>query len=302
MDRFESDLSRLDRVGNVIGPATQLKTANFLFLSGRWGTRALPSSPAAISDVIDSFDTARGVLKRREVIADDMRHAAVSVIVRGADYRATRDLMVQAQALAQSLLGHSGAGVVFGGDLASSQRMITAIVNSTAYSLIFAVAGVFLTVLFLSGSLRIAVTAIIIPSIAVVCLLGVFGYLDIPIGIASSTIFSMIVGVGADYPIYWLYCFRGLDGSARGKAGAGDPRVPIAKVTQNAAPGILTSCAAAAGGFGLLVIAHSSADHLIGIILPIMLFVCATLTLVCLPASLELLRRRQRARSPLRGG
>lgn len=280
--RFEDGLREEAGVGGVLGPASHLSTVHTLFMAGQAGTRSIPRDPDRVSLVIDRFDHARGIQRRREVIHDDLHRGVVTLLVRGANFQDTARIMKRARELEAEHLSPLGATVDFGGDLAVSQAMIPAIVNTQIGSVLLALVGAMLTIAFLNRSLAMGLLTLAPTAVAVSWLAGAMGFLGIPIGVATSTFCAITLGIGVDYAVHLLERWR-LDRAAR----LGGPATVAAAVCE-ASPAIVADAAAVALGFGLLGFSRVPANARLGLVIALALVASAALTLVGLAATLVL--------------
>ncbi len=279
--RFESALEEIPGVGGVLGPGSHIETVNHLFLAQRSDTRRIPDHAVRVGMVLDKFDLARGVRRRREVIHDDLHQAVVTLFVHGANYRDTAEIMKAARAAQAEYLLPLGARMRFAGDLAVSQAMIPAIVRSQLGSLALACAGALLLTRWFLGSFRLACLAVAPTAAAVLCLFGAMGWLEIPIGVATSTFCAITFGIGIDYAVHLLERIRQLDSGALCA-----PTRPetLLRALRETAPPILADAVSVSLGFAILMVSRVPANGRLGVIIAVALLAAALFTLVGLPA------------------
>jgi len=299
IERFEDGLRELPGVGGVLGPASHLKTVHALFMAGRAGTRSIPEPAERVSFVLDRFDQARGTARRREVFHDDLHRGVVTVLVKNANYRDTARIMEQARRIAKQQLAPLGAKLAFGGDLAVSQAMIPAIVNTQLGSLFLALLGATLVVAWLSRSLHTGLLAVAPTALAVLWLMGAMGLLAIPIGVATSTFCAITLGVGVDYAVHLLERIRRLGTDPRElPALARAARVErVSKAVREVAPAVTADAVAVSLGFGLLAFSQVPANARLGVLIAVALLASALLTLLGLSAFLIAWSRQSVAKS-----
>jgi predicted RND superfamily exporter protein len=286
--RFEDGLRRIPGVGGVLGPDAHLRTVHFLFMAGRAGSRSIPETAERVSHVLDRFDQARGAARRREVFHDDLHRAVVTLLVKNANYRDTARIMQRARSLAEQHLAPLGAELTFGGDLAVSQAMIPAIVETQLGSLFIALLGAALAVAWLSGSRRVALLALAPTALALLWLMGALGHLAIPIGVATSTFCAITLGVGVDYAVHLLEGIRRL-GSDPGDLCALGPAARLERVSRavrEVAPAVVADASAVSLGFGVLAFSQVPANARLGVSIGVALVASALLTLLGLAAFL----------------
>ncbi len=270
---FESFLRDRPRVGGVLGAYSQLATVNYLWHARKEGWRTVPAdgldSPKTIDRLLLFYDRVRGEVRRREVIHDDLRRTVVTVFLKDANYRDTRVLMDEARDYARRNLEPLGIRLDFAGDVAVSQAMIPAIVRTQVVSLLLALAGSFLAVCVLYRSLRIGFYALLPPSLAALWMFGVMGWLDIPLGVATSMFFAITLGIGVDYAIHFLERVQG----------APEGEEPVLWALREAGPAITADAFAIALGFGLLLLSQVPSNARLGGLVCVALLASWLLTL-----------------------
>jgi uncharacterized protein len=285
LGRFEDFVRAQSGVGGVLGPHSHLLTVAYLWQARREEYRRVPDRPAGVERLIQLFDDARGPLRRRQVIDDGLSRTVVSMYLKGADYRHTARLMDAIRLYAQTHLAPLGMSVSFAGDVAVSQVMIPAIVDTQVSSLLLALAGCWLH--------RSAVTGLwdVLPAcVAVLWVFGLMGWLAIPLGVATSMFCSITLGIGVDYAIHFMARFQ-----LAQAAGAPQPHL---RALVEAAPAIVIDSVAIALGFGLLAFSQVPANARLGLLVGVALLSCCLLTLVGLGALLPLVARRRVPLSP----
>lgn len=273
---FEAACRADPRVGGVLGAHSHLATVNYLFFGQRPGMRRIPDAAPGIALVVEQFDHVRGEQRRREVIHDDLRRTLVTLFLRNANYRDTAALMDAIRGYGAAHLAPHGGRVAFAGDIAVSQAMIPAIVRTQLGSLFLALGGALGVVWLLTGSVRMALQALLPTLLAVVWVFGLMGWLGIAIGVATSTFCAITFGIGVDYAIHFL---ERLGWAA---PGAGTERV--AQAWREAGPAIVTDALAVTLGFGVLIFSRVPANARLGLLVSASLLAATCLTLIGLGA------------------
>ena len=158
--------------------------------------------------MVTRFEQGRGIHRRREVVDDDLSSTVVAVFLKEANFRDTADLLRFVTGVVGQELGSWNPTLDFGGDVAVSQAMIPAIVETQVVSLALAICGAFFVVWWLGRSLPMASMAVAPTACAVVWVLGAMGWLGIPLGVATSMFCAITLGIGVDYAIHFLGGFR----------------------------------------------------------------------------------------------
>jgi predicted RND superfamily exporter protein len=273
--RFEEFLRGREEVGGALGPYSHLSTISYLWQARQEGSRGIPDDPARLALVYHYFDTVRGENRRREVVNDGFDRALVNVFLKNANYRETQRLIDGIRAW-DGFKSHR-VELSVAGDVAVSQAMIPAIVHSQVSSLLWALAGAFLTLVVLLRSVRSAMVGILPATLAVACVFGAMGWLGIPLGVATSMFCAITLGIGVDYAIHFV--------AARERArpqGAADATL---SALRDAGPPILTDMSVVAVSFAWMTLSQVPANSRLGVLVALALGLACTLTLLGLASA-----------------
>jgi predicted RND superfamily exporter protein len=286
---FETFLRQRPEVGGVLGPASQLTTVSYLWQGRREDAKRLPDDPYRAARLVELFDDARGARRRREVIADGLDRAVVSIFLKEANYRDTARLMEAIRTYERAHLKPLWAKVDFAGDVAVSQAMIPQIVRSQVWSTITSLISCWLVIAWLHRSARLGLLAVIPGYVAVLWVFGIMGWFGIPLGVATSMFSGIALGIAVDYAIHYLERYRvaqdlGVD-------------APQLWALEDAGPAIVIDAIAIAVGFGILIASQVPANHRLGLLVAVALAASCILTLVGLGALLPSVERKPRAKT-----
>ena len=260
---LETTLRARRDVGGVIGPASQMETVADFWRVDR----------EDIDTILRRFDFAPGQNRRQRVLADGFGDGAVTIFLKNANYRDTAAVMRAVEEVHARAIAPLGGTIRFAGDVAVSQSMIPAVVRNQVLSLPLALAGVFLIVVLLCGSVRLAGYAILPVAISGLWLLGIFGAAGIPLGVATSMFFVIALGLGVDsHSIHLVIRYRQLR----------DAHLALAEVTRP----VIINTIAVAGGFGLMAFSSVPANRNLGLLIAAGLVLGAVLTLTFLASLL----------------
>jgi uncharacterized protein len=277
---FEAFLRRQPRVGGAIGPYSQLATVSFLKHARDPKRMSIPDTAEGVADLLHWFDEVRSVPRRREVIDDARRQGVITLFLKDPDYKQVDRLMKAARRYARDHLEPLGVRVGFAGDIAVSQAMIPAIVQTQVYSQPLSQLGCWLVVTILYRSLWVGFLIALPSSIAVAWMLGLMGWTGTPLGVATAMFCAITLGVGIDYGIHLYEDFLRLRKEGAGRDSA------LAAIAE-CGPAIVTDTAAIALGFGILGISRVPANARLGFLVAGALAVGCALTLIGLGTLLD---------------
>lgn len=278
--RFEEHLRGREEVGGVLGPYSHLSTIAYLWQARKEGSRAIPDDVVKTARVYRFFDIVRGKHRRREVVNDELDRALVNVFLKSANYQETQRLIDDMKAW-DGFRSHR-VELAVAGDVAVSQAMIPAIVRSQLSSLLGALAGAFVILVVLLRSLRTAAVAILPGTLAVASVFGVMGWLEIPLGVATSMFCAITLGVGIDYAIHYVAALQRARSSEN----------PTLSALREAGPPIVTDMAVIAVSFAWMTLSQVPSNSRLGVLVALALGLACTFTLLGLGAVGSLLRRK----------
>jgi predicted RND superfamily exporter protein len=291
--RFEESARAQPGVGGVLGPYSEIKAVNYLWLARQEGSRSIPKTPERLDRAIEMFDTGRGIERRREVIADDRTQTVITVFLKGANYRDTARIMAALRRDAAAILGPYHMRMSFAGDVAVSQAMIPAIVKTQVSSVLGSLASCLVVLILLHRSWKLGALALLPTTLSVAWVFGLMGWLGIPLGVATSMFCAITIGIGDDYAIHLIDRFREAVGAGRTD--------PVLAAVGEAGPAIAYDTLAIALGFGVLAVSQVPANARLGILVALALVSGFFLTLAGLGSALQIAADRQPKRAA-RGG
>ena len=270
IESLEAFAARQPGVGGALGLASQL-TALSHFWQMASPERALPEDAYDMDRLLRRFDLSLGKRRRLEVLDEDLARTVVTLFVSDAGYRRTADLMSSLRAYEREHLHPGSCAMRFAGDLAVSQAMIPAIVESQIRSIIVSLLGELLILWLLYRSLSWALLALQPVVLAIVWVLGFMGATGIPLGVATSLVCAISLGIGVDFSIHFIERFR----QSRQASSFQRAREALAET----GPAILTNVLLNACGFGVLVFSQVPANGRLGLLMVIALTAGGLLTL-----------------------
>jgi predicted RND superfamily exporter protein len=129
------------------------------------------------------------------------RRARIIVFVKKPEYKAGEALAPLIQTKARECLPE--AKVSLGGDYMLCTHWVWLVSHDHLISLAVAGVIVFLITSVSLGSFRRGLTVVAPVAFAVLIMFGVFGFLGIPLGVATSMFGSIVLGLGIDYSIHF---------------------------------------------------------------------------------------------------
>jgi hydrophobe/amphiphile efflux-3 (HAE3) family protein len=275
VDRLEKEIQNMDEIGTTTSIARILKQMNRALKSENFSEQSeLPESREGIAQYLELYNISGNPDDLNKMIDFSYEHAIVTARVNKTSTAVIRNVVERIKSLIQNdpdviLVG--GFGVVLA-DLAD------AVVNGQILSLILAtiVVGCLVSILFRSVSAGvIAAIPLILSIIITFGLMGVFG---IELNIATAMLSSIMIGVGVDYTIHFLWRYRV-------ERNADNDYADAVKITlTTTGRGITFNALSVIVGFSALFFSSFLPVQFFGFLVVISIFACLLGALVVVPA------------------
>ncbi len=293
VDRFERFVRGKDAltVGGVIGTASYLRTTHYMSMGLKPEMKKLPPSAEKTEWVWEQYERIRGEDRARQLVSADYSQALTTVYLKDANFVDVEKLLTSLRQYEREHLNPAGLSLDLAGDVAVSQTLIGAIVNTQLVSLAGSFLGIFAVTALLGRSWRMGLVCVVPCGLAVTCNFAAMGWTGVPLGVATSMFAGMTLGVGVDYAIHLSERFRSarvrmVDGDAGTNAGS---EVAIVEALASTGPAVCIDAVGVALGFGVLIFSQVPANARLGGLLVLSVLACLAATLLVLPALLSVL-------------
>ena len=284
MDRLQGELARLSHVRKVVSVVDYVKRVNQQLNGGAAAAHAIPASREAIAQELFVFglsDEGRAELAR--VVASDNSRAHISVKLASMSSDVVFEQIFQAEALAARAFEGSevrptvtGSGRIFA---TLDHYMVTSQISSfgTAFVTVFGV-------LFLVfRSVHYGVLGVVANTFPIAVVLGLMGWLDISLNVATIMVASVTLGIVDDDTVHFIARFR------RELAGGADPRDAVETAAMHEGRAALTTTIINGMGFGVLMLSPYRPTAWFGGLLALTMVVAFLAEVFVVPAMIALL-------------
>ena len=223
----------------------------------------------------------RGPEQLRHAVDTNYARSLLTIFLKEANFVDTQKLMDDLRAYEREHLAPLHIRLGFAGDVAVSQSLIRGIVTTQTHSLLWSLAGIYAVTALLGRSLRCGVYAVIPCALSVLINFAVMGWLNIPLGVATSMFAAMTLGIGVDFAVHVLEGFS----LSRGRGLSAD--AALAESMARTAPAVVINAVAIALGFGVLTLSQVPANARLGGLTILGLASCLVASLVLLPVLLH---------------
>jgi len=269
------------KVGKVLGAPDYVATTRFMLRPNESGSRYVPDHPGEIKLMWDYYRIVRGPEHLRQLVDTNYAQSLLTIFLKEANFVDTQKLMDDLRAYEREHLTPLGIRLGFAGDVAVSQSLIRGIVTTQTQSLLWSLVGIYAITALLGRSLRCGLYAVIPCALSVLINFAVMGWLNIPLGVATSMFAAMTLGIGVDFAVHVLEGFS----SSRNRGLS--PDAALAESMARTGPAVAINTAAIALGFGVLTLSQVPANARLGGLTILGLVSCLVASLVLLPVLLH---------------
>jgi hypothetical protein len=269
------------KVGKVLSAPDYVATTRFMVRPNEPGSRYVPADAGEIKLMWDYYRIVRGPQHLRQLVDTNYARSLLTIFLKEANFVDTQRLMDELRAYEREHLAPLNVRLGFAGDVAVSQSLIRGIVTTQTQSLLWSLAGIYAITAVLGRSLRCGLFAVIPCALSVLINFAVMGWLNIPLGVATSMFAAMTLGIGVDFAVHVL------EGFALSRRRGLAPDDALADSLARTAPAVVINAAAIALGFGVLMLSQVPANARLGGLTILGLTTCLLASLVLLPVLLH---------------
>ena len=269
------------KVGKVITPADYVSTTRFMVRPNEAGSRKIPDTAGEVKLMWDYYRIVRGPEQLRHVVDTNYARALLTIFLKEANFVDTAKLMEDIRGYEREHLSAQNIRLGFAGDVAVSQSLIRGIVTTQLQSLFWSLVGIYAVTALLGRSLRWGIYCVVPSTLAVLINFAVMGWLNIPLGVATSMFAGMTLGIGVDFAIHVL------EGFGLARAGGLSPDKALSESMARTGPAVVINTVAIALGFGVLTLSQVPANSRLGTLTILGIVNCLLASLLLLPVLLH---------------
>ncbi|MGQ9464148.1 MAG: efflux RND transporter permease subunit [bacterium] len=193
-------LNTLGEVNNPVSIIDYVKEMNYAIV----GKKEIPDTPEKVANL---FFLIEGEEAIAQFINADKTEGVLQATVKGLYTKNSADMMKQIE---DYLMKHSTEHCHFQltGTAKIYDRLDQSLLRSQLQSLIMAVVLIFLCLIFLVGSVSVAVAGLVPIGFTLITVFGFMGLVKIPLDVATVLVGSVSIGIGIDYTIHFINRLR----------------------------------------------------------------------------------------------
>jgi predicted RND superfamily exporter protein len=292
MDRLQERLREFPHVKKVTSVADYVRRINKELNDGRPEADVVPSDQATIAQELFVFSLGgEGRHELQRVVASDFSRAQIAVKLQSMSSNLVLEEVEEADRLAKQIFAGTGIEILTTGSGRLFATLDHYLVVSQLSSFGTAFVTVFAVIFVVFRSFRFGLLTIAPNVLPVIVVLGVMGYLDISMNIATVMVASVALGIVDDDTIHFINRYR-----RETTAGATtDEAITIATAHEGRASlttAIINSC-----GFAVLLVSEYKPTAWFGGLLALTMALAFLAEVFILPAMIKLLPRLYSAES-----
>ncbi|MEQ1564372.1 MAG: MMPL family transporter [Myxococcota bacterium] len=284
IDALETDLRALPQVGFTMSIARVVREMNQAVSGGTPESDRVPDSREAISQLFLLYGMGGNPADFERMVDEDYTHALVTARVNSLSTGEIASVVDHVRDYAEHNM--EGLEVTVGGFGAVFADLVDAIVDGQVSSLVLS----FVVVLILNAvgfwSLEAGAWSMIPLGVAVPALFGLMGTFGIELNVVTAMLSSIMIGVGVDYTVHFLWRYR----EERRQHHTPEEAAYLALTTVGR--GIVFNAMSVVLGFSILALSNFLPVQFFGFLVVVSICGCMVAAMVLMPPLVVLFRPR----------
>lgn len=276
MDRWTDEIKAMEGVGDSYSIATVLKEmTKAIYDQNEQGYNRIPESRQAVAQILEIYNMSGDPEDFDRLVDFDYTRAHLMIRFEDPETKLVRNALDKVYSLSEK----DNIDITVGGYayimLQFSDKIITGQINSLIFAILIVL--VLLTIIFRSFKGGLISTIPILVS--VIFLLGFMGIARITLNSATALLSSIMIGVGVDYTIHFLWRYKS-------ELVFSDHPQAIIKTLTTTGRGIVYNALSVMVGFSVLVFSGFTSIRFFGYLVLISIGVCLISALFVIPSLL----------------
>jgi predicted RND superfamily exporter protein len=286
IEQLQNQLRREPYVRKVTSVADYVKRIHRELNDGRPEANVIPADPATVAQELFVFTIGgEGRHELERIVASDFSRAQISIKLQSMSSDRVLEQVEHADRRAKELFAGSGISVLTTGSGRLFSTLDHYLVMSQLSSFATAFVTVFGVIFIVFRSFRFGILTVVPNVLPVVAVLGVMGYLDISMNIATVMVASVALGVVDDDTIHFINRYR------REVTAGATTDVAIESATAHEGRASLTTAIINSCGYAVLLMSEYRPTAWFGGLLALTMAVAFLAEVLILPATIKLLPR-----------
>jgi hypothetical protein len=207
IDRITNKIENTEGVGRVFSISLAVREmSKAIYYEDEEGYNIIPHSRAAIAQMFELYNMSGDPDDFKQLINPDNSRAHILIKLSHADNKTIRLVKEEIDSLSESV----PASIITGGYAIIMDDFAGSVMRGQASSLVMALLTVFILLSVIFRSLKGGLTASIPLAASLVIVFGFMGLTGIALDAATALLSSIMIGVGVDFTIQYIWCFKTL--------------------------------------------------------------------------------------------
>jgi uncharacterized protein len=205
IDQFTNQIEKLAGVGRVFSISQAVREmSKAIYSSDEAGYNKIPSSREAIAQMFELYNMSGDQEDFRQLMSIDNSRA--HILIRLSD--PSNGVIQNVKTKIIEITNHFPAKVTIGGYAIIMADFAGSIIIGQVSSLIFALVTVFILLAIIFKSLKGGLIGSIPLAASILILFGIMGLTGIALDAATALLSSIMIGVGVDFTIQYIWCYN----------------------------------------------------------------------------------------------
>ena len=281
IDEVEQTISKNPNVGNTLSIAKLIKlVTKGAYQPGEKGFGAIPDSKATVDFFLSKYNEMGDPDELTKLVNPDFTQAQIIVQLNSESSETIKKVVIDTQKLIENepvFTEITGSGVMF-------KDLIDSVIDGQVISLVLSFLLVSFLVMILFKSVVAGLIAGIPLGVSLVLMFGVMGFTGVTLDIATALISSIVIGVGVDYMIHFLWRYK-IEMQKHG-----NPTEAVKHTLLTTGRGIIFNAVSVMVGFVILLMSSFLPIRYFGALIVLSIGVCLIGSIVLLPSICIVLR------------
>ncbi len=277
IDLFTTQVENLNGVGRVFSISQVIKEmSKAIYSSDEAGYDKIPSSREGIAQMFELYNMSGDPEDFRQLM--NLDNSKAHLLIRLSD--PSNEVINRVKEKITGLSARFQASVNIGGYAIIMADFAGSIIRGQISSLIFALATVFILLTIIFKSLKGGLVGSIPLAVSILILFGIMGLADIALDAATALLSSIMIGVGVDFTIQYIWCYN--SNLRKGLSAHDATRTTIGTIGRS----IIINAASVIAGFSALILSGFTSIRFFGYLVLISIGSCLLGAIIVIPAFL----------------
>ena len=281
IDILEQKLAENPNVGNTLSIAKLVKLiTKGAYKPGEKGFNAIPETENAVDFFIAKYSEMGDPEELKKLVNDDFTEAQIIAQINSESSETIKKVYLDTE----KLIGTEKIFTKITGSAVIFKDLIDEVINGQIISLLLSFIVVTILVMLLFKSFVAGLIAGLPLAVALVLMFGLMGFTGVTLDIATAMISSIVIGVGVDYTIHFLWRYR-IEMKKHN-----NPEMAVEHTLFTAGRGIIYNAVSVMVGFVILLFSSFMPIRFFGALIVLSIGTCLIGSLVLLPSMVILFR------------